>query len=70
MPKKEILSLIEALLSIFSLWMAILLEKGVWSSMAFISFIVLLLASTGIFKGISKKGCLFRCGANNHLWVI
>ncbi len=55
MPKKEILSLIEALLSIFSLWMAILLEKGVWSSMAFISFIVLLLASTGFFKGISKK---------------
>lgn len=55
MTKKEILSLIEALLSIFSLWMTVLLGKSEWWGLTFISFIVLLLASTGIFKGIGKK---------------
>ena len=55
MNRNEILSLIEVLLSVLSLWIALLLEKGVWCLLAFCSFIVLLVASTGVFKVKDKK---------------
>lgn len=55
MNRNEILSLIEVLLSVLSLWIALLLEKGVWCLLAFCSFIVLLVASMGVFKVKDKK---------------